>query len=177
MSGAMTAEQYDLVRPLMIVVYLMWGILWGLVAWHYGAAAFASWRREKGRWRDALRDLLGPFTWAVRDTLCRWRILGGPKFCGTEIPSRYSNGHNLRFAIFLGSLTPMTFGFFFLRLDRSDWSLFDVAINVLFVTSSVIAAGGHLFLAYKIKPYAWRRLVLLSLAVVTLGLPVSYLLR
>lgn len=171
MMNAMTPDQYKIVQPTMMILYFMWGSLWSLVAWHYGQAARATWRAENGKWAECLKDFFAPFSWAIRDILCR--LTRRPGFCGTEIPSRYSNGHTLRFAIFLGSLTPAVFGFFFISMDRTNRSLLDMAVTAIFIATSILAAGGHLFLAYKVRPYAWQILVLAYTLLIFLGLPAT----
>ena len=161
----------EVVRPILVALYVMWGSLWALTAFHYGRAAMASWKVAGGSWRSVPRDLAAPFTWAVRDTLCRWGLFKGAAFCGTEVPSRYYKGHLLRFAIFLGSLSPVLWGFYFLNIDRSDWSSVDIVVNAAGVALSILAAGCHLFLAYKTQPNSWRRLVLCGMAWLLLAPP------
>lgn len=152
-------EVYQVLRPIFTACFLMWAFLWGRVAWFYGFAAYGSWLSNGGRWRFVLNDLFQPFWWAFKQTLCRWRIFRGAQFCGTQIPSPYESGHLLRFSIFLGSLTPITFGLQFGELDRSDWTHAKIWSTLFFASTSILAAGGHLFLAFRTQPEAWRKLV------------------
>jgi hypothetical protein len=162
---------YQLMRPVFATTYLLWATLWALVATYYGRAAYASWTRAHGRWRDVFSDVLAPFWWAVRDTLCRWKIFRGAAFCGSVVPQIYESGHILRFSIFLGSLTPITFGLQFAELDRSNWTYFNLVATFAFASTSIFAAGGHLFLAYVSRPDSWRKLVVRSIAWLLLAPP------
>lgn len=164
MLGTVDPAAYGFVAALYPSFSLLWGFLWLLVARYYGGAAYASWRQSGGRWGTALADMTGPLTWALRESLYRWKLRprrdgGSPQ----EIPSAFTPGHHLRFSIFLGSLTPSIFGLGFAFLDRSDQSLMRISIVILLEIFSILAAGGHLFLAYRYEPERWRRLCLRSL--------------
>lgn len=157
-------DTYAFVRSFQISSFILWGTLWGLVAWHYGRAAFTSWQCAGGRWRDAIWDLVDPFWWAIREQMCRWNMFKGATFCGHEIPTKYERGHLLRFSIFLGSLSPVVWGLGFALQDRTGETLLELIVKLIFVASSCLAAGGHLFLAYRGTPHGWRRLVVWSTA-------------
>lgn len=159
MMKTVSPEVYLAVRSIFLALYLLWAFLWARVMWYYGRAAYTSWLANGGRWRFVFHDLLQPFTWALQQTLCRYKLFKGKEFCGTIIPSPYESGHLLRFSIFLGSLTPIVFGLQFGELDRSDWTFMRIFITMVFVWSSIIAAGGHLFLAFRTRPEAWRKLI------------------
>ena len=159
MMKMVSPEVYLAVRSIFLALYLLWAFLWARVMWYYGYASYTSWLANGGRWRFVFHDLLQPFWWAIKETLCRWNLFKGKAFCGTVIPSPYEPGHLLRFSIFLGSLTPVVFGLQFGELDRSDWNIMRVIVTLLFVWSSILAAGGHLFLAFRTRPDAWRKLI------------------
>jgi hypothetical protein len=159
MFQTVAPEAYMVIRPIFTTIYLMWAFLWMRVAGYYGLAAYASWISNNGRWRFVLSDILQPFWWAFKQTLCRWRLFKGAQFCGTEIPSPYESGHLLRFSIFVGTWTPFTFGLQFAELNRSTWTYFQLCFTIIFASTSIIAAGGHLFLAFRSRPEAWRKLV------------------
>lgn len=159
MFQTVAPEVYFILRPIFTACYLMWAFLWMRVAWYYGQAAYVSWRISNGHWRFVFNDLFQPFWWAIKQTLCRWSMFKGKAFCGVEIPSPYEAGHLLRFSIFLGSLTPITFGIQFAELDRSEWNYLKLFTTLFFASTSILAAGGHLFLAFRSRPEAWRKLV------------------
>jgi hypothetical protein len=161
----MSATQMLIIRSIFASAYLFWGIMWSMVGYYYGRTSYVIWAAGGHRWRDAVPDILSPFTWAVRTTLCRWGLLRGEQVCGAQlsVPNPYESGALLRFAIFLSSLTPVYFGLFFFDLDRSDWTVQKMIATVICVTVSIVAAGGHLFLAYRNRAEAWRKLVMLSL--------------
>lgn len=160
-------------RPFFISAYLLWGALWVLVAVHYGAAAHFSWREQGGRWSAVLRDTTAPVMWAFRQLL-RDVGLRAPEPTPPTVPHRYTPGHILRFAVFLGSLTPAMFGFYFWQLDRSRWATLDVYVNLLMVALSVFAAMGHLFLAYRAVPKRWKALVVCTAAWLAIAPGVVY---
>ena len=165
-------ESYFWVRPMFTSVYLLWAALWARVALYYGRASYASWLASGGQWRHAVSDVLSPFWWAIKATVCRLSLLRDKDFCAVgEVPNPYENGNLLRFAIFLGSLTPIAFGITFADLDRHDWTLARIVSTMLFASSSILAAGGHLFLAHRRRPEAWRCLVMNSVYWLILSYP------
>lgn len=159
MFDAIPPGAYLVFKPIYTACFLMWAFLWARVAWYYGTAAYGSWVTAGGKWTHVITDLFQPFWWAFRETLCRTRFFRGANFCGTTVPSPYEGGHLLRFSIFLGSLTPITFGLQFAELDRSTWTWYNMITTLFFALLSIIAAGGHLFLAFRSRPESWRKLV------------------
>jgi hypothetical protein len=155
---------YVYVRAVFTSIYLLWAALWGVVCYHYGKSSYVSWKVADGRWRNVVGDVLQPFWWAIKESMCRWKLTRGASFCGNAIPNPYNPGNLLQFAIFMSSLTPIAFGLQFSDLDRSTWSWFHLAVTAAFATMSILAAGGHLFLAYRNYPNSWRKLVMRSLA-------------
>ena len=160
-------------RPFLIASYLLWGAVWALVALHYGAAAHFSWRQQGGSWRAVLRDITSPVMWAFRQLL-RDVGLRAPEPLPATVPHKYTPGHILRFAVFMGSLTPAMFVFYFWQVDRSRWATLDVSVNLAMVLVSVAAAVGHLFLAYRAVPRRWIGLVVCAAAWLVLAPGVMY---
>jgi hypothetical protein len=174
MQTGISAGAYAALRPVYVGLYAEWCVLWLLVAWYYGRSAYSNWKLAGGSWGRVLGDVAAPFVWGLRDSLCRWGLVRAAPYRGTQIPSKYMPGHILRFAIFLGSLTPIMFGSYFAYMDRSHWSPLDVTVTFVAVSSSILAACYHLFLAYRSQPRKWQNMVTASVAWLLLGPPVIY---
>lgn len=152
---------YRWLESMYATLYLAWGATWGLVAWHYGRAAYMSWLSVQGRWRDVPGEVAKAYVWAFRETLCKLGIVRGPS-CGMPLVGKYTPGHILRFSIFLGSLMPMAFGFLFFNLDRSTWPPSAFVIISAMILLSLMSAMGHMYLALRPRMNRWRWLVLVS---------------
>lgn len=155
----LSLDPYLVGQAIFAPMYLLWAYLWAKVAYYYGQASYVGWLANGGRLRDAIPDVLSPFSWAFKVTAYRLGLLEGDKNPPPPVPHRHENGAILRFAIFLGSLTPVCFGIQFAELDRHGWTQSQFMLTVLFMTSSFIASLTHLFLAMRHDPNGWRRLI------------------
>lgn len=152
-----------LLPPLLAALYALWSAAWLAVAYHYGKAAYISWRAAGGKWGRAVAEVLQPFAWALRAAVCNLAPFKRSALCTVEqVPSPYSSGHLLRFAIFLGSLTPALWGMFMLVQHSSHLTSADHAVNLAGLCISIVAAASHLLVAYKSRPRAWSAAVTLS---------------
>jgi len=150
-------QVYAYLNSLLSVLYLQWGIVWAFVAWYYGLSSYASWRGGGGTIGSIVQDVAAPYVWAFRDAARRLG-LGSSRPVGDSdhIPSKYQAGNQMRFAIFLGSLTPVLFGFYFVEFQRSDWTWTEITVNLVGVMISILAGLSHLFVAYRASPARWR---------------------
>lgn len=156
----LTAHQ--VVEAILLVLYPLWGAIWLGVAYNYGRAARASWLMEDGHWGRVVRDIAHPF----------WHTLWN----GSAPEPHYSAGHTLRWSIFLGSFTPIIWGFLFFSLDRSDFSWPRLLISLFGVLISLASAGGHLFLVYRANTRVWGWILRFSTLYTVVGIPVALVL-
>lgn len=84
-------------------------------------------------------------------------------------PIRYDAGHMLRFFIAMSFICSAIFGFVFWTVDRSDWPMWLMAVNVTAVLTAMIAGLGHLYLAWAKSPRLWRFTTIGLIAFVALG--------
>lgn len=152
----------DLALKIFAATYLLWGMMWAMVAFHYGRASHFSWKEQGGKWKECLRDFIRPYTYAWKRLLCKLKVVTNPEFCAEEIPSRYSIGHYLRFSIFLGALCPIFLTTTLTQTDRTSWSLWTFTFVIGMLISSIMGAAGHLFIAYRMIPGNWTRLIIAS---------------
>lgn len=145
-----------------LAVYFLWGLLWGLVAYHYGRASLVTWKQQGGAWKRAVKDMVAPYTYGWKKFLCWSGLVKDKDFCGVELPTPYTIGHYLRFSIFLGSLSPFFMMFLITTTDRDRWSYLSFFSATAILLVSTMGAGGHLYLAYKTRPGAWSRLIVLG---------------
>lgn len=147
---------------------LLWATLWLFVAFHYGGAAWSTWRLEQASWRRMFCDIFDPLMYAVTSFLGRFPSLARlfkihpHPYKGDLIPTT-SPGNILRFAIFVASMTPISFGyaFAFIHVWRGDpWKL---VLTTFFIFTSILGALGHLFLANRGNPRRWSNIVMLSI--------------
>lgn len=157
---------------------LLWGTLWLMVAFHYGGAAWATWKLEGASWRRIFCDIFDPLMHAVMSFICRFPRLAKllrihtPKYAGGMVPTT-SPGNILRFAIFVASMTPISFGFAFAFIHVWHEDIWKLLLTLLFMTTSILGALGHLFLANRGNPRRWSNIVMLSI-VWTLLAPILF---
>lgn len=173
---AITLADYvngPLVSSLLASMYVLWGLAWLAVAHAYGRAAYASWIYEGGKWhhipRDMWRSLSGgaKLVWI---SVCN--VTGGcfglksrplPAGADGKLAPQFTPGHQMRWAIFISSITPAIRGFYSsLTVTWSDWSWIDVVVNAGGTLISIVAARHFLFLAYRSKPVVWGIVLLLA---------------
>jgi len=155
-----TLDEY--VLRVFISIYILWGVLWAMVAYHYGRASYSTWRQQGGLWANSFSDLMRPYLHGWLRFLCWIKVLKSEDFCDRELPSRYTIGHYLRFSIFLGALSPGLMTLAFVTNDREGWSVTSLAIGCVIFFVSVLGAIGHLFIAYRLIPSGWTRVTILS---------------
>lgn len=147
---------------------LLWASLWLMVAFHYGGAAWATWRVEGASWRRMFCDIFDPLMYAVTSFVCRF-----PRFCkliglkphvfkGEVVPTT-SPGNILRFAIFVAAMTPISFGFAFAFVHVWRGDVWKLLITSFFIFTSILGALGHLFLANRGNPRRWSNIVMFSI--------------
>lgn len=161
-------------RSVFATVYLMWGIMWGVVMWHYYRASHSSWVEQEGKYREILKDFWEPIGFAYKSAWNGWvftfkvlkyRMLNGhyPKAPGAQVmPTRYTVGHYLRFSIFVASIAPAALGTLFFSFDRTGMIRWVMLVNLTVVLLSLVGAAGHLFIAYNTRPASWTMYVIIS---------------
>lgn len=153
---------------------LLWAVLWTKVAYHYSYAASVTWSESNATWKTMCRDLFDPLVFAVRDYFCQWawgrRIFGleCDDFSTKLVPTT-SPGNILRFSIFVGSLTPIVFGWLF--VFSTDWSAagWKLILGLVFIFTSILGALGHLFLAHRANRRRWSQIVTYTFAWLAIG--------
>ncbi len=156
---------YEILRPVYVGLYWEWALLWCLVAWYYGRSAYASWRAGGGSPGRILCDLTQPLWWGLQHLLARAGLRRNANVLAAQtVPSTYGGGHLLRWAIFVGSLTPVMFGFMFADVQRSHWTNTQLWLTLAAVSLSCLAALSHLLLAYRTQPLRWGAVVAAALA-------------
>ena len=143
---------------------LLWAALWIKVGFHYGRAAFHTWRLNGATWKTVCCDVFDPLMFAGRDFLARYRWarrLFGIKqyeYASGLIPTS-SPGNILRFAIFVGSITPVSFGLGFAFVDMWRADVWKLIVILVFMVSSILSALGHLFLVHRSSQRHWANIV------------------
>jgi hypothetical protein len=161
---------------------ILWTILWLKVARHYGKAAFTTWKTNGSTLRVMYKDVVDPMVYAFHDSLYRWRWsrkLFGVKehvYSQNLIPTT-SPGNILRFAIFVASFTPISYGVAFAFTDMWRAPLWQLLVVVLFMVTSILGALGHLFLAHRGNPPKWSRIITYSTIWFLLAPVATYFLR
>jgi hypothetical protein len=154
-----------------VFLYLAWGIVGSLVAVNYGAVAHSTWREQGGTWRNIAREWLSVPVWllacTIRDIACLVTLRGLPK--DPPPPIHYDAGHMLRFFVAMSFICSAIFGFVFWTVDRSEWPLWLLVVNITAVVTAMIAGLGHLFLAWRKSPRLWRFTTLGLIAFVAAG--------
>lgn len=147
---------------LLITIYIIWGLMWSLVAYHYGKVSLATWHQQGGTWKMAIPDLFAPFLFGWYRALCKIRLIKDTEACRVQVPEQYTVGHYLRFSIFLGALSPMVLTLLVNSSDRARWTLFEFILACVILIVSTVGAAGHLYLVYRLRPSAWSRIVVFS---------------
>lgn len=160
MFQTLQIDDYDFLRKFFATIYILWGILWSLVAIHYGKATHITWRAQGGKWKTAPKDFFEPFIYGWTLLFCKLGLVKS-EICGepNPLPRRFTLGHMLRFFIFLGAIAPALLGLLYFDADRSNWSYAGFILQGILVFVSCVAAGGHLFVSYQHRAALWGNLV------------------
>lgn len=151
--------------------YYTLAVLAALVILPYGRSTFVAWRECGGRWRDVpgciLRGVLWHFVPTLRDL---YAVLRG-KRPGIEPPVELACdlGQFLRGFIVLSFTGYLLCASMFANLDRSAFPPVILAGNVLFVGTAIAAALGHVFLAFRHSPRAYRVVAFGTAVALSLG--------
>lgn len=139
-------------------LYTSWATVWAFVAYSYSGATYKSWRSQDGRFTSIPKEISSFVRWFflgtyqdVRHGFHRW-----PE----RIPERYTSGHLLRFFITLGAFVAGVMGIGTAMVDRQPWANGWAMAIYCAVLFSVIAALGHLSVAWVDCPRKWRLLVI-----------------
>lgn len=158
---------------------LLWAVLWMKVAYHYSHAASITWHESNATWKTMCRDLFDPLVFAVRDYFCQWRwgrrLFGLDCTIEGEMVPTTSPGNILRFSIFIGSLTPIVFGWIFVFTSVWEGPLWKLLVGLVFILTSIFGAMGHLFLAHRGNRPRWSKIVTYTFTWLFLG-PMVFLL-
>ena len=152
-------------------LYVAWSTTWLLVMVEYTRAAHYSWRDEGGRWRDVPVNLLRFARWyftSLGDDIIHWWKTG--------LPPLVEPGHSGRFLrLFVGmsAFNSGVSGIATSLVDRTQWPWWQHGVVLGAVSVSLIAAQGHLALAWSRHPRRWRLFIFAS----ALWMPVGLFLR
>jgi|SRR6478609_610555 len=159
MFSPLVPWQYEITLRIFASVYILWGAMWGLVAYHYGRASQTSWREQGGTWKRSFSDFFRVYLFAWQKFLCGIHLIKSPEICEDEVPTRYTIGHHLRFSILLGAITPLFLTTTLAETDRHEWNFITFCIIIVLLMISSMGAAGHLFIAYRMSPKSWTRVV------------------
>lgn len=149
-------------------LYIAWSTTWLLVMVEYGRAAHYSWRDDGGRWADVPRNACRFVRWyltSLGDDLVHWWRY--------EMPPIVEPGHSgryLRLFVGMSALGSGVLGLMTSLVDRSAWPWWQHVIVFSVVALSLIAAQGHLALAWSRHPRRWRLFVFASAVWMPIGL-------
>lgn len=152
-------------------LYLTWSATWALVMIEYGRAAHWSWRADGGRLRDLPGGALAFARWyftSLGDDLFHWWRTGLPPIVAPE-----NSGRWLRLFVGMSAFNSGLSGLVTSLVDRTSWAWWQHTLVLFGVTASVVAAQGHLALAWTRHPRRWR----LFIAGSALWLPVGLYIR
>lgn len=152
-------------------LYTTWAIVWTFVAFTYSGATYKSWRAQNGRFRSIPKEIIGFIRWFFFNTY--QDVRHGFHDYPEAIPTHYTSGHLLRFFITLGAFVAGVMGIGTSMVPRDAWSYWIVVPIALAVTFSIVAALGHLSVAWVNQPRRWRLLVFFLIA----WFPAAYWLR
>jgi len=120
-----------------------------------------EWRQSGGKWRNSLSELASPFVWGIKNFFNRKTSVKNDGLYRV-MPMVYPPGLLLRFSIFLGSLLPVLIAFLFIVQGFRPVNGVSPILIFFGMSLSILAAGGHLFLAYRWSATAWGNLVFLG---------------
>lgn len=147
-------------------LYVLWGMLAGLVGWHFIQGAHQTWREAGGSMRGFFKELLvvpryvARMCWKdLKDIVTRRRL---EKESASDMP--YTAGHLLRFFTAVSFLAIAMIGIIFRNVDRGEWPIWFIALNSTAVCISVAACLGHLYIRWMDRPRLWRWTVVGSIA-------------
>ncbi len=152
-------------------VYLAWSATWALVMIEYTRAAHWSWQADGGRVRDVPAAIWRFLRWyftSLGDDIVHWWRRELPPIVRAEHSGRW-----LRLFVGLSAFNMGLSGIATSLVDRSAWPLWQQFIVLGGVILSLIAAQGHLALAWARHPRRWRFYILASV----LWMPVGFYIR
>lgn len=147
-------------------ILILWGATWFLAAYNYGKASHSSWIDQGGKYRRSFQDLFKPYLFGWKYLFRKVDYEGKPV---REVPSRYTVGHYLRFSIFLGAISPIIMAILSNPRDKGAMSWLGLSALCLILLVSTAGAVGHLYVAYRMNPSAWTRLIIFSTLWVLFG--------
>ena len=138
-------------------LYTTWATVWSFVAVTYSGATYKSWRLQDGRFRSIPMEIAGFVRWFFFNVY--QDVRHGFHDYPEAIPTRYTSGHLLRFFITMGAFVAGVMGIGTSMVERSAWSEWIIWPIIFAVSFSIIAALGHLSVAWVHFPRKWRLLV------------------
>jgi hypothetical protein len=138
-----------------------WSITWFTVMYEYGRAALIGWRLQGGTLQASFRGLVKFFEWYFErlgsDVISMFQR-GRPEM--PTIDLKYEKGHYLRLFIGMSAFTSGLMGALSSTADRSSWPLWLRLMILGALLVSIVAAFGHLYVAWSHTQRRWRLYVL-----------------